>query len=148
MTSEFTRQYAALGLEAPSKKMDARQRAERIFQAALRKLGMVGTAVSLLESLADEFRPSMLGFYKLQVVRKAITENREADWNDSDEEKWGGDFLMNDPGFRFIGARCGIRHTTWAGGSRLCTFDEDDQEFFVIECVAFWADFYGGRLPK
>ena len=148
MKKKFDRQYSALGLQAPANEMDPREKAEIIFYAACKKKGIDPALRPAVHELEGKYQAPLTGLYELMVIRDAITENREADWNDAGEEKWGGWFLMNKPGFRFGVSLCVIVYSFTAGGSRLCTFDEEDQEFFMNECVAFWADFYGGKLPS
>lgn len=145
--AKFTQQYNILGLKPPSKKMDAREKAEVIFHAACKIHGLDPAALPLVDHLEEEFRPSLVSSYKLQVVRKAITAGRKGNWNDTSERKWGSWFWMNKPGFRFYASHSSLTRTYAAGGSRLCTFSEEDQDFFAQECIAFWADFHGEELP-
>lgn len=147
MAQKFKAQYARLGIneEVPT---DPIQKAEVIYRAACGKLGLNPEDMPDVSRVREKYRASQLAFHKLEVVRDAITADRKADYNNYDESKWGGWFWLNNPGFRFIAAYCVITRTSPYGGPRLCTFSEQDQDFFMKECVAIWADFYGGVLPS
>jgi hypothetical protein len=143
--TNFKEQYARLGMKIPKTKNLA-EKAELIYVASCAKLGIDPLALPNVSHIREKYQAKTIADYKLMIVRDAITEEREADW-DSNEYKYGGWFWMNKPGFRFYGSGCGISGTLATGGSRLCTFSEEDQEFFMQECVAFWADSFGGKLP-
>ncbi|HET6255816.1 MAG TPA: hypothetical protein VFE32_17195 [Puia sp.] len=141
----FSTQYNILGLKVPSPDMAPREKAELIFHAAAKILGLDPAALPVVHHLPEEFQVFPVVSFQLEVIRKALVSRRVADWNDRSEEKYGSWFLMNDPGFRFGDSRYGLTYSS--GGSRLCTFSVDDQDFFAIECIALWADFCGGQLP-
>jgi hypothetical protein len=144
--NDFKVQYANLGInDAPP--TDPVQKFEVIYRAACTKLGLNPEDMPDVSRVREKYRASQLAFHKLEVVRDAIVSDREANYDDRNEEKWGGWFYLNKPGFRFDGACCGISYSCSVGGPRLCTFSNDEQEFFMKECVAGWADFYGGVLP-
>lgn len=121
-------------------------KAQAIYVAACTKLGLDPTDLPDISKVREKYRASQVALHKLQVVRDAITDDREANW-DNREYKYGSWFYMNKPGFLFLGVDYDFSGTGVSGGSRLCTFSEDDQEFFSEECIALWADFMGGKLP-
>lgn len=147
MSKKYEQQYDTLGLEAPENEIDPREKAEVIFYAACKKLSLDPTALPQVQHLGEDFRPSLIASYKLQVIRKALTDDRKPNYDDYSEEKWGAYYLMNKPGFRLDAVFYGISTSLTHGGPRLCTFSEEDQEFFSTECVALWADLSGGQLP-
>lgn len=148
MSNRFEKQYDALGLKASKGSMTPLDKAEVIFHAACKKLGIDPALLPAVFELLDKYQGPLSGLYKLMVIRDAITDKREADWNDRSEYKYGGWFLLNDPGFRFYDTYCDFTYAFSFGGPRLCTFSDDDQEFFMVECIAIWADFYGSKLPN
>lgn len=145
MSEKFEKQYDALGLKAPEGTMDARNKAEVIFHAACKKLGIDPSLAPPVFELLDKYQAPIASLYRLMIIRDAITDNREANWDDRSEYKYEGWFLLNAPGFRFRVAY--YLYSSSGVGSRLCTFSEADAEFFMTECIAFWADFLGGKLP-
>jgi hypothetical protein len=145
MTTKFMAQYKRLGIKVPKTK-DPVEKAEIIYDAACKKLCLDPADLPDVSRVREKYRASQLAFHKMEVVRDAITDDREADWNDRGEYKYGGWFWMDSPGFRFHGSYYSFAVSYPTGGSRLCTFSEEDQDFFMIECVSLWADFYGGKL--
>ena len=145
--NDFKAQYANLGIN-DALPTDPVQKFEVIYRAACTKLGLHPQDMPDVSRVREKYRASQLAFHKLEVVRDAIVSDREANYDDRNEEKWGGWFYMNKPGFRFYASRYTYSRARSTGGSRLCTFSDDDQEFFMKECIAGWADFLGGVLPE
>lgn len=121
-------------------------KAKAIYVAACAKLRLDPANLPDVSRIRAKYVAHQIADYKLMVIRDAITQEREANW-DGREYKYGSWFLMNSPGFRFHAVLCAFALTGVTGGSRLCTFSEEDQEFFSEECIALWADFMGGKLP-
>lgn len=146
MKKRFSEQYNILGLEVPKKDMDAREKAEAIFYCACKILGLSTTILPGVLGLDDEFQPSLVAFYKLQVIRKAIVGKWIANWNDR-SRKWSPFHWMDSPGFRFVVSGCVISDSGTTGSSRLCLETEEQSDFVGIECIAFYADIHGAELP-
>jgi hypothetical protein len=144
MENNFKAQYANLGITAPKTK-DLVKKAQIIYEAACKKLELDPNGQPDLSEVRTKYHASQRALHKLQVIRDAITGDREADWNNSNEQKWFGWYWLNAPGFRFYGAY--YHCTTSCVGSRLCTFCEEDQKFFSTQCIALWSDYYGVALP-
>lgn len=144
--TNFKEQYARLGMKIPKTK-NLIEKAELIYVASCVKLGIDPLALPDVSRTREKYQAKTISDYKLMIIRDAITEDREADWNDEDERKYGGWFWMDKPGFRFGVSYCDVTYSRTTCGSRLCTFSDDDQEFFMMECIAFWADSLGSKLP-
>lgn len=61
MASKFAPQYNILGLKPPSKKMDDREKAEIIFHAACKKLGIDPAALPVVHHLKEKYRGKRIG---------------------------------------------------------------------------------------
>lgn len=146
MANKFAAQYKILGIPTPESTATPMEKADAIFQAACNKQGIDPALLPELSMLPEQFRAFPLSAYKLEVIRTALVEGKKANWNDTRERKWGSWWWMNDPGFRFFVSDYSITITYSACGSRLCTFSEEDEEFFALECIAIWADFAGAKL--
>jgi hypothetical protein len=148
MSKKFADQYDALGLEAPKKDvLTPQDKADVIFHAACKKLGYDPAGTPSVSHLGEEFQPSLIASYKLQVIRKVLIGEWKADYNNFGQFKWGAWFYMDSPGFRFSGVSFTASFANAGLGSRLCCETEEQAEFLARECIAFWADFYGGQLP-
>lgn len=145
--SNFKAQYARLGIDLPET-TNAVEKAELIYVASCKKLGVDPLALPDVNLIREKYRPRQIGDYKLMIIRDALTEEKEANWNDRSEYKYDGWFYLNNPGFRFYVTYYSYTGAYAGAGSRLCTFSEEDQEFFMKEPVAFWADTMGGKLPE
>ena len=147
MTNKFAKQYQVLGVAIDElAALDPRQKAGAIYEASCRTLGLDPAAVPDLSRVREKYRFSQLAFHKLEVIRDAITGDREADWDDYSDKKWGSWFYMDSPGFRFDGVAYTDTNSYSGLGSRLCCETEEQAEFLARECIAFWADFYDKKL--
>lgn len=144
--TNFKEQYARLGMKIPKTKSPV-EKAALIYVASCAKLEIDPLALPDVSRIREKYHAKTVADYKLMIVRDALTEEREANWDDDDEYKYGGWFWMDAPGFRFIDSFFDLSHSYTSGGSRLCTFSEEDQDFFMKECIALWADSMGGKLP-
>lgn len=147
MSKIFSAQYQRLNMAVP-KTTNLSDKAQLIFVASCAKLGVDPNDLPDVSRLRDKYKPCTVAEYKLCIIRDAITDEREANWDDRGENKYGGWFWLNKPGFRFYDVTYVITFSDSYGGPRLCTFDENDQEFFMKECIALWADLMGGKLPE
>lgn len=146
MQNQFAEQYQRLRMIVPDT-TNPGIKAQAIYIAACVMLGIDPSDQPDNSKIREKYRASNTAHYKLCIIRDAITGEKEANWDDEDEDKFGGWFWMDSPGFRFCVTLCDFAYSYSAGGSRLCTFSDEDQEFFMKECVALWADFMGGKLP-
>lgn len=144
MEQQFSQQYAQLGIKGKVP-ADLTKKAEKIYQAACKKLGINPENLPGLSKVRGKYKATLLATHKLMIIRDALTEGKEADW-DNDEEKWEPWFWFNAPGFRFDYADCGYTYSSV--GSRLCFFSQEDAQFSGQECIALWADLYGDKLPS
>lgn len=144
--SKFAAQYKRLGMEVPET-TNPTEKAEAIYITSCAKLGVDPADLPDVSRIREKYRLRTIADYKLCIVRDAITDSQEADWEDGDEDKYGGWFWMDSPGFRLGAVYCDGTFACTGLGSRLCTFSRPDQEFFMQECIALWADQMGGKLP-
>jgi hypothetical protein len=147
MANKFAPQYKQLGLKVPKSNAGPAEKAEIIFNAAAKKLGLEPTTGPQVEQLPEDFRAFPVAAFRLQVIREALVDRRKPDWS-SNERKWGPWFWANDPGFLFVGSDCDVSRAAATGGSRLCSFSEEDSDFLAQECISIWSDFCGVPLPK
>lgn len=148
MSEKFERQYDRLGLKAPSSEMDPREKAEIIFYAAAKILGLDPSILPQVHGLPEEFSISPVAIYKLEIITRAIVGTERADYENGRQKKFASWYLMNKPGFRFYGAGYAFASPGSSGGPRLCTFSREDEEFIALECIALRADLMGGKLPE
>jgi hypothetical protein len=88
----------------------------------------------------ERHRNAVIATCDLFIVHEAFNLDPETgklyepDWNDDDEQKWSSWWDMevdknNPSGFRFYGSACDLVRTLSAGGSRLCSREDDINTF-------------------
>jgi hypothetical protein len=148
MAKKFNAPYDALGLKAPAKdSMTPREKADLIFHAACKKLGLDPAGGPQVHQLPERFQVFPVAAFRLQVIHEAVVGEEKKDWDDYGQVKYGCWHLMNKPGFRFCDVVYSYARASTGLGSRLCTLEEEAQEFIAVECVAYCADFHEGQLP-
>jgi len=82
-----------------------------------------------LSNLPMFIRPFVANTANLAAVVKAINGDWEPDWDNTNQRKWWGWFLMNKPGFRLFVSYYAFTNSFTTGGSRLCYPSEEDSDF-------------------
>ena len=144
--NRFEKQYNLLGLQAPAAEIAPLEKAEIIFYAACKKLGIDPSVVPVVHQLPERFQIFPVVSYRLEVIAEVILDGKKKDYNNSRQGKWGAWFWMNKPGFRVYDAGCDGVDAYVTGGPRLSLLSDEDAEFFAVECIAYWADFCGAEL--
>ena len=84
------------------------------FEDACSALGIKASDILSKHDTKDEE-----AYKKLKIIIKALNDNWEPDWDDSNQKKWYPWFKMVRSGFRFVYSRWAVTLTDTAG-SRLC----------------------------
>lgn len=126
----------------PEVEVSLDQKADIIYRAACELLGADAGSLPDCFNIDDEFHASLIAFYKLQVIHKAVVGGWVPDWN-SMTRKWGPYYLLNDPGFRLRVVHYDFSNSLWTGGSRLCFETEAQAEFVGTDCIALYRDLLG-----
>ena len=94
------------------------------FEYACKHLGLNPNDLPVVYMLPEKDRKSIIAFYKLTIIIRALNEGWEPDWSNWDEWKYynwfyvekGGD--QRSSGFRYYDTHCTATGTST--GSRLC----------------------------
>lgn len=94
------------------------------FEDACKHLGLNPNDLPVVDMLPEKDRKSIIAYYKLTIITRALNEGWEPDFSNWDEYKYYNWFYVEEnkdqrsSGFRFDGARYAVTSTSI--GSRLC----------------------------
>lgn len=94
------------------------------FEDACKHLRLNPNDLPVVDMLPEKDRKSIIAFYKLTIIIRALNEGWEPDWSNWDEWKYYNWFYVEkgedqrSSGFRFSGTCCANARTF--AGSRLC----------------------------
>lgn len=137
--------FAILGIKQP-KTLTPEKKAEIIYQAACKVLKLDPDAVPDVTNVRPKSRPGIIALHKLEIVRDAVVGDWVANW-DNGEYKYSPWHWLDKPGFRFVGSGYAVDYAGTAGGSRLCFQTKAQSDWIGKDCIAFYADLNGAKLP-
>ena len=110
-----------------TKKTKFDYRTIKSFEDACKKIGVDPTALPDVSMIPEEFRASIIAMYKLYVIYKAINNEWEANYGDSNQEKYWPYYrvLSSGSGFGFSATVCTCDISLADVGSRLCTYSRE-----------------------
>ena len=97
--------------------------------------------------LPEKDRKSIIAFYKLTIIIRALNEGWEPDWSNWDECKYYNWFYVEkgedqrSSGFRYCVTSCA--GTNARTGSRLCCGTSDDAEYIGKKFEDLYNDYFG-----
>ena len=103
------------------------------FEDACKHLGLNPNDLSVVDMLPEKDRKSIIAFYKLTIIIRALNEGWEPDWSNWDEFKYYNWFYIEkgkdqrSSGFCYIGTRCA--GVDAYAGSRLCFKNRELAEY-------------------
>lgn len=103
------------------------------FEDACKHLRLNPNDLPVVDMLPEKDRKSIIAFYKLTIIIRALNEGWEPDWSNWDECKYYNWFYVEkgeyqrSSGFRYLDT-CYAR-TRASTGSRLCCGTSDDAEY-------------------
>lgn len=119
------------------------------FEDACNLLGLESANLPVVDILPEKDQKSIIAFYKLTIIIRALNETWEPSWNNWGEYKYHNWFYAEEDGdIRSSGFR--VRSADWtdagtAVGSRLCLKEDRLAEFVGKEFDGLWDDYYKGR---
>ena len=93
----------------------------KTFEDACAKLGIDPKNLPDLSLLSEDCLESIIAYYKLIVIYKAINDGWTPDWGNARQWKYYPYFWVLSSGFGFSGSHCGGADTDSICSSRLCT---------------------------
>lgn len=106
------------------------------FEDACKHLRLNPNDLPVVDMLPEKDRKSIIAFYKLTIIIRALNEGWEPDWLNWDECKYYNWFYVEkgedqrSSGFRYSDTYCALRVYVHAGtGSRLCFKNRELAEY-------------------
>ena len=117
------------------------------FEDACKHLRLNPNDLPVVDMLPEKDRKSIIAFYKLTIIIRALNEGWEPDWSNWDEWKYYNWFYVEEgedqrsSGFRCDGTSCAC--TSSRAGSRLCCGTSDDAEYIGKKFEDLYNDYFG-----
>lgn len=90
------------------------------FEDACKALGLNPESLPVVANLPEKDRKSIIAYYKLTIIIRALNEGWLPDWTDSNEYKYFNWFYIDSAGFAYAGMYSAVTYTSTNIGSRLC----------------------------
>lgn len=117
------------------------------FEDACKHLRLNPNDLPVVDMLPEKDRKSIIAFYKLTIIIRALNEGWEPDWSNWDEWKYYNWFYVEkgedqrSSGFRYFGMYCASAVTY--SGSWLCCGTSDDAEYIGKKFEDLYNDYFG-----
>lgn len=117
------------------------------FEDACKHLGLNPNDLPVVDMLPEKDRKSIIAFYKLTIIIRALNEGWEPDWSNWDKWKYYNWFYVekgedqHSSGFRYRDAHCATTRTVT--GSRLCCGIYADAEYIGKQFEDLYNDYFG-----
>lgn len=117
------------------------------FEDACKHLGLNPNDLPVVDMLPEKDRKSIIAYYKLTIITRALNEGWEPDFSNWNEYKYYNWFYVEEnkdqrsSGFRYHGAD--YTYTCTFIGSRLCCGTHDDAEYIGKQFKDLYNDYFG-----
>lgn len=96
---------------------------EKAFEKACKELGLNPKDLPIVDSLPEKDQKSIIAYYKLTIIIRALNEGWEADFSNHNQRKYWNYLWVDSAGF-VCASSLTTATSTYAGiGSRLCFKD-------------------------
>ena len=113
------------------------------YEDACRELGLDPEDLPEVDNCEPEDKASIIAFYKLTIIARALNEGWKPNWRDSNEYKWFPWFKVNRDA-----AGVGYSLTSYAAtaanaiiGSRLCCKSDELATYFGKQFENLWSEY-------
>ena len=113
------------------------------YEDACRELGLDPEDLPEVENCEPEDRASIVAFYKLTIIARALNEGWTPNWEDIDEYKYYPLFIVNEDAksVSFLSASFSAVDATAAVGSRLFCKSDELATYFGKQFEKLWAEY-------
>lgn len=117
------------------------------FEDACKHLRLNPNDLPVVDMLPEKDRKSIIAFYKLTIIIRALNEGWEPNWSNWDEWKYYNWFYVEEgedqrsSDFRYNDTNCTSARTVV--GSRLCCGTFDDAEYIGKQFEDLYNDYFG-----
>lgn len=113
------------------------------YEDACHELGLDPEDLPEVDNCEPEDQDSIIAFYKLTIIARALNEGWKPNWKDSSEYKWFPWFKVNRDA---AGVGCSTTNTTASSatallGSRLCCKSDELATYFGKQFENLWSEY-------
>lgn len=117
------------------------------YESACEVLGIDPKELPIVDNLPEKDRKSIVAYYKLSIITRALNEGWEPNWKDYSERKWWNFFYIDSAsGFVYSNTHCAYMYTDI--GARLCFKNSDLAAYARKEFHELYIDFLYIDAPK
>lgn len=120
----------------------------KTFEDACKVLGLDPKQLPVVDLLPEKDRKSIIAYYKLTVIIRALNEGWEPNWNDWDEYKYFNWFYLDSAGFGYSSTRNAVSSTSAAISSRLCFKNDTLARYARVQFRDLYFEYLFIELPK
>lgn len=116
------------------------------FEDACKHLGLNPNDLPVVDMLPEKDRKSIIAYYKLTIITRALNEGWEPDFSNWNEYKYYNWFYVEEnkdqrsSGFRYDGTNYTFTYAFI--GSRLCCGNSDDAEYIGKQFEDLYNDYF------
>lgn len=120
----------------------------KTFEDACKVLGLDPKQLPVVDLLPEKDRKSIIAYYKLTVIIRALNEGWEPNWNDWDEYKYFNWFYLDSAGFGCAYTIYTATYTSTNIGSRLCFKNDTLARYARVQFRDLYFEYLFIELPK
>jgi hypothetical protein len=120
----------------------------KTFEDACKVLGLDPKQLPVVDLLPEKDRKSIIAYYKLTVIIRALNEGWEPNWNDWDEYKYFNWFYLDSAGFGGAATTTAATGTYTNIGSRLCFKNDTLARYARVQFRDLYFEYLFIELPS
>jgi hypothetical protein len=120
----------------------------KTFEDACKVLGLDPKQLPVVDLLPEKDRKSIIAYYKLTVIIRALNEGWEPNWNDWNEYKYFNWFYLDSAGFGYAYANSTATNTYPNINSRLCFKSDTLARYARVQFRDLYFEYLFIELPK
>ena len=113
----------------------------KTFEDACQALNLDPTHLPIVDLLPEKDRKSIIAYYKLTIIIRALNEGWEPNWQDEDEKKFYNYFYYHSVS-GFVCSNASYSHASTSFGSRLCF----NSRYLAVYALSQFKDLYEDYL--
>lgn len=120
----------------------------KTFEDACKVLGLDPKQLPVVDLLPEKDRKSIIAYYKLTVIIRALNDGWEPNWNDWNEYKYFNWFYLDSAGFSYASTYAAATNTSTSIGSRLCFKNDTLARYARVQFRDLYFEYLFIELPK
>jgi len=118
------------------------------FEDACKALGLNPESLPVVANLPEKDRKSIIAYYKLTIIIRALNEGWEPSWSDWNEYKYFNWFYIDSAGFGYASANLSATFANTYIGSRLCFKNDTLARYAREQFESLYFDYLFIDVPK